>query len=87
MFGCVPAIVGTPAERITRLKTIIEMEQRSNNMKKKDYCAPQTTKVDVELENGFMAASKEKVVQDDENTSVSIEEQTDGGSFELDTWE
>lgn len=56
-------------------------------MKKKDYCAPQTTKVDVELENGFMAASKEKVVQDDENTSVSIEEQTGGDSFELDTWE
>ncbi|HJC92731.1 MAG TPA: hypothetical protein H9752_00635 [Candidatus Phocaeicola excrementigallinarum] len=52
---------------------------------KKKYVAPQTEMSEVELESGFMAGSRDKVVTED-NTDVSIDKQKDGGSFELDTW-
>lgn len=51
------------------------------------YEAPQTKRTQVSLESGICASSKEKVVVDDENTTVDIERQNEGGSFELDTWD
>lgn len=51
------------------------------------YEAPQTKRTQVSLESGICASSKEKVVVDDENTTVDIERQDEGGSFELDTWD
>lgn len=51
------------------------------------YEAPQTKRTQVSLESGICASSKEKVVVDDENTTVDIERQKEGGSFELDTWD
>lgn len=50
------------------------------------YEAPLTTRTQVSLESGICASSKEQVVDTDDNTSVNIEEQTDGGSFELTEW-
>lgn len=57
------------------------MEQKSK------YEAPQTRRTQVSLESGICAASKEKVVVNDENTTVDIERQEEGGTFEIDTWE
>lgn len=54
---------------------------------KEKYESPFTKKTQVNLESGICANSKEKVVIDDENTTVNIEEQTNGGSFEIDTWD
>lgn len=54
-------------------------------MKKKKYEAPQTRYLEVELEGGFCVGSKEEVVEE-ENTTASIEEQQDGGTFEWNTW-
>lgn len=51
------------------------------------YEAPQTKRTQVSLESGICASSKEKVVVDDENTTVDIERQDEGGSFELNTWD
>lgn len=51
------------------------------------YEAPQTKRTQVSLESGICASSKEKVVVDDENTTVDIKRQNEGGSFELDTWD
>ena len=54
---------------------------------KEKYESPFTKKTQVKLESGICASSKEKVVVDDENTTVDIERQEEGGTFEIDTWE
>lgn len=51
------------------------------------YESPDTQRVTVILEGGVCAASKEKVVVDDENTSVDIEEQGNGGDYEIGSWD
>lgn len=53
---------------------------------KAKYESPQTKKTQVNLESGICASSKEKVVIDDENTTVNIERQEEGGDFSIDTW-
>lgn len=53
----------------------------------KAYEAPDTRKTQVELECDIMVGSKEKVVIDDDNTTVDIREHANGGSFELDKWD
>lgn len=58
------------------------MEKKSHET----YETPLTTRTRVSLESGICASSKEQVVDADDNTSVDIEEQTDGGSFELPEW-
>lgn len=54
--------------------------------KKKEYESPLTVKTQVEMEEGFMSHSKQKVVKDDENATVTIEKHTDSGSFEMEGW-
>lgn len=51
------------------------------------YESPDTQRVTVILEGGVCAASKEKVVVDDNNTSVDIEEQGNGGDYEIGSWD
>lgn len=56
--------------------------------KRVTYEAPHTERIQVSLESGVCAASKEKVVVDDDNTSVSIERQGgEGSDFVIDSWD
>ncbi len=50
------------------------------------YEAPETSLVSVRPECGICAGSKEKVVIDDNNTSVNIDEQSAGDDFTLNSW-
>ena len=59
---------------------------KKDKEQRKQYEAPVTTRTAVELEQGICAASREKVVVNDENTTVNINRQDEGGSFEIDTW-
>lgn len=56
------------------------------NQEQKEYEAPQTEWIEVLMEDGICAGSRQDVVVDDENTTVSIEEQQNGGDFTIDTW-
>ena len=53
------------------------------------YEAPVTKETPVNLESGICAGSYEgkEVVIDDENTTVDISRQTEGGSFEIEAWD
>ena len=51
------------------------------------YEAPLTKRTQVCLESGICVSSKDKVVINDENTTVNISRQGEGGSFELNTWD
>lgn len=57
-----------------------------NKEKMKEYESPSTKKTQVELEEGVCAASKEKVVVNDQNTTVDINKHQVGGDFELENW-
>lgn len=57
----------------------------SHNNERLNYEAPETTRTQVKLETPIMAASKDKVVKDD-NTTVEIEEHKHGGDFTLENW-
>lgn len=58
--------------------------QRRIAMKKKVYIQPLTRLIQVQLEEGLCAASKESVVIDNDNTTVDISRQEVGGDFEVD---
>ncbi len=53
------------------------------------YEAPVTKETPVNLESGICAGSYEgnKVVTEDGNTTVDISRQTEGGSFEITSWD
>lgn len=55
--------------------------------KKLYYEAPRTKRTRVALESGICASSKEKVVVDNTNATVDIDRQTEGGTFEITTWD
>lgn len=59
---------------------------KKDKEQRKQYETPVTTCTAVELEQGICASSKEKVVIDNNNTTVDINRQDEGGSFEIDTW-
>ena len=65
--------------RLKKLKIDMEM-----NMKK-DYEMPRVSLRRVELEQGFMAASKEKIK--DENVNVTIDKQKGDGDFTITEWD
>lgn len=50
------------------------------------YVTPLTGLVSVTTECGICAGSKDKVVIDDNNTTVNIDNQQDGGDFTLEGW-
>lgn len=51
----------------------------------KNYERLSCSKLDVELENGFLAASKEDAINDD--TVVTIDKQVGGDTIEFTEWE
>ena len=65
--------------RLKKLKIDMEM-----NMKK-DYEMPRVSLRRVELEQGFMAASKEEIK--DENVNVTIDKQEGDGDFTITEWD
>ena len=65
--------------RLKKLKIDMEM-----NMKK-DYEMPRVSLRRVELEQGFMAASKEEIK--DEKVNVTIEGQDKDDDFTIDNWD
>lgn len=56
------------------------------NQKQKEYETPETKKMEVFIEENICAGSRDKVVVDDDNTAVTIDEQEKGGDFTIDTW-
>lgn len=62
---------------------LFTMEKKKNGT----YESPRTTRTQVSLESGICTSSKDKVVQDDEKANVDINQQENGGSFELDSWD
>ena len=52
---------------------------------KKDYVMPRTLFSRVELEQGFMAASKEEIK--DQNVNVTIDRQESETDFTVDGWD
>lgn len=52
---------------------------------KKDYEMPRVSLRRVELEQGFMAASKEEIK--DENVNVTIDKQEGDGDFTITEWD
>ena len=65
--------------RLKKLKIDMEM-----NMKK-DYEMPRVSLRRVELEQGFMAASKEEIK--DENVNVTIDKQEGDRDFTITNWD
>ncbi len=55
-------------------------------MGKEKYESPFTKKTRVNLESGICASSRD-VVTEDENTTVDINRQEKGGSFEISSWD
>ena len=53
--------------------------------KKKGYVSPGVSLTRIEIESGFMAASKDPV--DAENVNVTIEEQVKEDDFKIDNWD
>ena len=53
--------------------------------KKKGYVSPGVSLTRIEIESGFMAASKEPV--EDKNVNVTIEKQVGDKDFEIGTWD
>lgn len=52
---------------------------------KKRYLRPEVSLTRIEIESGFMAASKEPV--EDKNVNVTIEKQVGDKDFEIGTWD
>ena len=52
---------------------------------KKRYLRPEVSLTRIEIESGFMAASKEKV--DAENVNVTIEKQGGDKDFDIGSWD
>ena len=52
---------------------------------KKRYLKPEVSLTRIEIESGFMAASKEPV--EDKNVNVTIEKQVGDKDFEIGTWD
>ena len=53
--------------------------------KKKGYVSPGVSLTRIEIESGFMAASKEPV--EDNKVNVTIERQDSDGDFEIKSWD
>lgn len=54
--------------------------------KKNDYCPPLTTRLEVHLESGICAASKEEAIKE-ETSSVTIEMQDPAEDFTAGGWD
>ena len=52
---------------------------------RKRYLRPEVSLTRIEIESGFMAASKEPV--EDKNVNVTIEKQVGDKDFEIGTWD
>ena len=52
---------------------------------KKRYLKPEVSLTRIEIESGFMAASKEPV--EDKNVNVTIKKQVGDKDFEIGTWD
>lgn len=52
---------------------------------KKRYLRPEVSLTRIEIESGFMAASKEPV--EDNKVNVTIERQDSDGDFEIKSWD
>ena len=60
------------------------MRMMKTDMKKR-YLKPEVSLTRIEIESGFMAASKDLV--DAENVNVTIEEQVKEDDFKIDNWD
>ena len=60
------------------------MRMMKTDMKKR-YLKPEVSLTRIEIESGFMAASKDPV--DAENVNVTIEKQDSDGNFEIGNWD
>lgn len=60
------------------------MRMMKTDMKKR-YLRPEVSLTRIEIESGFMAASKDPV--DAENVNVTIERQDSDGDFEIKSWD
>lgn len=60
------------------------MRMMKTDMKKR-YLKPEVSLTRIEIESGFMAASKEPV--EDKNVNVTIEKQVGDKDFEIGTWD
>ena len=52
---------------------------------KKRYLKPEVSLTRIEIESGFMAASKDPV--EEKNVNVSIEKQDSDGPFTIESWD
>ena len=52
---------------------------------KKRYLKPEVSLTRIEIESGFMAASKDPV--EEKNVNVTIEKQDSDGNFEIGNWD
>ena len=53
--------------------------------KKKDYVSPGVSLTRIEIESGFMAASKEQVK--DEKVNITIDRQESDSDFAIENWD
>lgn len=60
------------------------MRMMKTDMKKR-YLRPEVSLTRIEIESGFMAASKEQVK--DENVNVTIDTQKSDDDFKIDNWD
>ena len=60
------------------------MRMMKTDMKKR-YLKPEVSLTRIEIESGFMAASKEPV--EDNKVNVTIERQDSDGDFEIKSWD
>lgn len=60
------------------------MRMMKTDMKKR-YLRPEVSLTRIEIESGFMAASKEPV--EDNKVNVTIERQDSDGDFEIKSWD
>ena len=52
---------------------------------KKRYLKPEVSLTRIEIESGFMAASKDRA--EDKNVNVTIEKQDSDGPFTIESWD
>ena len=60
------------------------MRMMKTDMKKR-YLKPEVSLTRIEIESGFMAASKDPV--EDKDVTVTIEKQVGGEDFKIDNWD
>ena len=60
------------------------MRMMKTDMKKR-YLKPEVSLTRIEIESGFMAASKDPV--EENNVNVTIEKQDSDGDFEIKSWD